>query len=83
VTTVGYGDVVPVSGGGRAIGFALMFSGAALFAVVAAVVASVIVVGEVAAEEEKIESKEEEMLALLTAIDARLARLESARRPAE
>jgi ion channel len=78
VTTVGYGDVVPASGGGRAIGFALMFSGAALFVVVAAVVASVIVVREVAAEEEKIESKEEEMLALLTAIDARLARLESA-----
>lgn len=76
VTTVGYGDFAPESPVGRAVGFALMFSGAALFAVVAAVVASVLVLQEVEEEERALESKEDEIIALLGVIDARLSRLE-------
>lgn len=74
VTTVGYGDFAPQSIAGRGIGFALMFSGAALFAVVTAVVASVLVLQEVKVEEHVLESKEDEIIALLEAIDARLSR---------
>jgi voltage-gated potassium channel len=76
VTTVGYGDLVPETGAGRAVGFALMFSGAGLFAAVAAIVAAVLVVEEVEAEEHEIESQEAEILVLLTRLEARLARLE-------
>ncbi len=76
VTTVGYGDFAPHSAAGRGVGFALMFSGAALFAVVTAVVASVLVLQEVEVEERALESKEDEIIALLGTIDVRLSRLE-------
>src|SRR5829696_2389935 len=45
VTTVGYGDHVPVSVGGRLVGAALMIVGIACFAFLTAVAASAIVVG--------------------------------------
>jgi voltage-gated potassium channel len=45
VTTVGYGDVVPSSPGGRLIGGLLMFLGIASLALLTAIVASAIVVG--------------------------------------
>ncbi|HLM92322.1 MAG TPA: hypothetical protein VK273_00770 [Gaiellaceae bacterium] len=53
-----------------------MFSGAALFAVVTAVVASILILQEVEVEEHALESKEDEIIALLGAVDARLSRLE-------
>lgn len=40
VTSTGYGDLVPVSLGGRILGGLLMFSGIALFSTTAALVAS-------------------------------------------
>jgi voltage-gated potassium channel len=76
VTTVGYGDFAPHSAAGRGVGFVLMFSGAALFAVVTAVVASALVLREVEVEEHALESKEDEIIALLEVVDARLGRLE-------
>jgi voltage-gated potassium channel len=76
VTTVGYGDHVPVSVGGRLVGAALMIVGIASFAFLTAVAASAIVVGEIGAEEQLIEREESEILAHMRDVDARLRRLE-------
>src|ERR687890_1011237 len=61
VTTVGYGDVVPSSPGGRLVAAALMFIGIASFAFLTAAAASAIVVGEVSEEEQQIEREEREI----------------------
>lgn len=83
VTTVGYGDVVPVTAAGRLVASALMFVGIGSFAFLTAVAASAIVVGEVGEEERLIEREEREIqrmqeviLDRLAGIDARLERLE-------
>lgn len=76
VTTVGYGDHVPVSVAGRLVGAALMIVGIACFAFLTAVAASAIVVGEVSAEERLIEREESEILAQIYDISTRLGRLE-------
>jgi voltage-gated potassium channel len=76
VTTVGYGDHVPVSVGGRVLGAALMLVGIACFAFLTAVAASAIVVGEVGAEEQLIEREESTILAEIRQLNARLGRLE-------
>lgn len=65
VTTVGYGDVVPSSPGGRLIGAVLMFLGIASLALLTAIAASAIVVGEVRSEEREIEKEETEILSEL------------------
>ena len=57
VTTVGYGDVVPSSPGGRLIGAVLMFLGIASLALLTAIAASAIVVGEVRSEGREIEKR--------------------------
>ena len=76
VTTVGYGDHVPVSVGGRVLGAALMLVGIACFAFLTAIAASAIVVGEVGAEEHLIEHEETTILAEIRQLNARLDRLE-------
>ena len=76
VTTVGYGDHVPISVGGRVLGAALMLVGVACFAFLTAVAASAIVVGEVGAEEQLIEREESTILAEIRQVNARLDRLE-------
>lgn len=48
VTTVGYGDLYPVTTGGRIVGVVLMFTGVALFGALAASLASVFLGGPVA-----------------------------------
>ncbi len=78
ITTVGYGDLVPVSGAGRVVAGALMFSGIAALAFVTAIAASSIVVGEVEEEEHEIEAHERRVARQLAEIDARLARIERA-----
>ncbi|BCJ75868.1 hypothetical protein CS0771_54120 [Catellatospora sp. IY07-71] len=87
VTTVGYGDVVPASAAGRAVGVVLMFVGIGSIAFLTAVAASAIVVGEVGAEEERIESEQREIEDIqesifrrLVDIDTRLRRMEVAAR---
>lgn len=46
ITTVGYGDMVPVTAAGRAIGFILMFGGIAFFSGITANLASFLVRGQ-------------------------------------
>ena len=46
ITTVGYGDMVPVTAAGRAVAFILMFGGIAFFSGVTANLASYLVRGE-------------------------------------
>jgi voltage-gated potassium channel len=76
VTTVGYGDHVPVSVGGRLVGAALMIVGIACFAFLTAVAASAIVVGEIGAEEHLIQREESKILAQIRDVNTRLSRLE-------
>jgi voltage-gated potassium channel len=76
VTTVGYGDHVPASGGGRLVGAALMIVGIGCFAFLTAVAASAIVVSDVGAEERLIEREESEILAQVRDLNSRLGRLE-------
>ena len=75
ITTVGYGDFVPSTAAGRAVGAGLMLLGFAALAFVTATMASIII-GEVRAEERLIEREETEILALLSELNERLERLE-------
>jgi voltage-gated potassium channel Kch len=62
VTTVGYGDVVPVSAGGRVVGAALMLAGVSLIPLITSVVVSVLTL-----KRQQVQHEEE---------SARLARIE-------
>ncbi len=76
ITTVGYGDVVPLSGIGRVVGAALMFGGVGAVAFVTAIAASSIVVGEVEEEEREIEAFERRLTDRLDLLATRLADIE-------
>jgi voltage-gated potassium channel len=77
VSTVGYGDVVPVSGAGRLVATALMLTGLALIPLITSVVVSILV------SKRTREAREDELrdlhqiLERLDAIDGRLSGLES------
>lgn len=77
VTTVGYGDVIPESPGGRVVATALMLTGLGLIPLITSVVVSILV------SQRSREAREEELRDLqqilnrLDAIDRRLAGLES------
>jgi Ion channel len=73
VTTVGYGDVVPATTGGRLVAVGLMFVGIGCFAFMTAVAASAIVIGE----EQQIEREESAILARMDELNARLDRIEA------
>ena len=76
VSTVGYGDVVPESSAGRVVGSILMLVGLGLIPVLTSVVVSVLV-AQRSREEREAENQEfERLLALLTSLDERLARIE-------
>ena len=77
VTTVGYGDVVPATTGGRLVAVCLMFVGIGCFAFMTAVAASAIVIGE----EQEIEREETIVLARLDELNARLDRIETTLQP--
>ncbi len=65
ITTVGYGDVVPASTEGRAIGLMLMFSGIALLAILTGSIAALLMSEDVEEEERRIEHRLDAIEALL------------------
>jgi voltage-gated potassium channel len=75
VTTVGYGDVVPSTGGGRLIGGVVMFASVATVSLVTAVVTA----GFVAYQQRRLSGdaeRHEELREVLRRIEQRLERLE-------
>jgi voltage-gated potassium channel len=70
ISTVGYGDVVPVSTGGRIVAGCLMFAGISLIPLTASLVVSVLVGKRTAATEKRLED-------MLERIEQHLARIES------
>jgi voltage-gated potassium channel Kch len=81
LTTVGYGDHVPVTSGGRFIAAAVMIVGVAVIGGVAAGVALAVAQAAVVAEEETLEAEaesiERRLEARLDGLDARMARIEA------
>lgn len=80
LTTVGYGDHVPATAAGRAVGAAVMVAGIAVIGGVAAGVALLVAHAVANAEEEALEVEAEALERRvehrLDALDARLARIE-------
>lgn len=79
VTTVGYGDVVPESVGGRIVASGLMLTGLALIPTLTSVIVSTLIAKHRQAEQERLIQMEEESAATLARIEARLDRMEQAR----
>ncbi|HEX3793783.1 MAG TPA: ion channel [Acidimicrobiales bacterium] len=76
VTTVGYGDRFPVSGGGRIVAVVLMMVGIGLIGVLTATVASFFVQEHTDANKAQLQAAHEDLGDRLRDIDARLARME-------
>jgi voltage-gated potassium channel len=79
VTTVGYGDVVPESPGGRVVAAGLMLTGLALIPTLTSVIVSTLISKRQRTAQARIEQLETEQAALLARIEERLARLEQPR----
>ena len=73
VTTVGYGDVAPITAAGRLVAVCLMFVGIGCFAFMTAVAASAIVISE----EQEIESEAKAILVGMDELKVRLDRIEA------
>ena len=79
VTTVGYGDVVPESPGGRIVAAMLMLTGLALIPTLTSVIVSTLIGKRHAADQQRIIEMEESVAVTLERIEERLARIEQAR----
>lgn len=79
VTTVGYGDVVPQSPGGRIVASGLMLTGLALIPTLTSVIVSTLISKRQRVAQDRIEQLEAEQAAVLARIEERLARLEQTR----
>ena len=79
VSTVGYGDVVPESTGGRLVAAGLMLTGLALIPTLTSVIVSVLISKQRRSEQDRIEELESEQAAVLARIEERLERLERQR----
>jgi voltage-gated potassium channel len=76
VTTVGYGDVVPHSVGGRVVAVVLMLTGLSLIPTLTSVIVSVLVSKRASAERATLDRDQDEHTAALARIEERLARIE-------
>ena len=80
LTTVGYGDHVPVTAGGRLVAAVVMIAGVAVIGGVAAGVSLIVARAVARAEEQALEAEavslEQRLEARLEGLDARLARIE-------
>ena len=79
VTTVGYGDVVPESPGGRVVAAMLMLTGLALIPTLTSVIVSTLIGKHHAADQQRIIQMEESAAVMLERIEERLARIEQSR----
>ena len=77
VTTVGYGDVVPQTAGGRVVASLVMLTGLAMIPTLTSVVVSVLISKRARAESDQAESERQEDVARLVRIEERLARIEA------
>jgi voltage-gated potassium channel len=78
VTTVGYGDVVPESPGGRVVAAMLMLTGLALIPTLTSVIVSTLLYKSRRTEQDRIEHLEKEQATVLARIEERLERIERA-----
>jgi voltage-gated potassium channel len=78
VTTVGYGDVVPESPGGRVVATMLMLTGLALIPTLTSVIVSTLLYKTRRSEQDRIEQLEQEQATVLARIEERLERIERA-----
>lgn len=76
VTTVGYGDIVPQSVGGRIVAVGLMLVGFSLIPLLGGMIVSILVSKRGRAQQEAVEDERREHLAALGRIEERLGRLE-------
>lgn len=79
VTTVGYGDVVPVSVPGRLVAAMLMLTGLALIPTLTSVIVSTLISKNRQEEQDRIEQLQHEQAAVLARIEERLDRIEKGR----
>ncbi len=80
VTTVGYGDVAPVTTGGRILAVVVMFVGIGFVAILTGAIAQRFMtsVSEVEAEAERLEMSEAELLREIHEVSQRLRHVEAA-----
>ena len=78
VTTVGYGDVVPQSVGGRIVAVGLMLVGFSLIPLIGGMIVSILVSKRGEAQREQIEQERQDHMAALRQIEERLEEIERA-----
>jgi voltage-gated potassium channel len=78
VTTVGYGDVVPVSPGGRVVATGMMLTGLALIPTLTSLIVSTLISSRSREDQQRIEQLVHEQAEALARIEERLERMERA-----
>lgn len=81
VTTVGYGDVVPESTGGRLVGTMLMLTGLGLIPTLTSVVVATLVGKRTRAQQEQLDRQGKEHAEALARIEAHLSKLSEGKAP--
>lgn len=81
VTTVGYGDIVPESGGGKVVASGLMLLGLGLIPVLTSVVVSILVGQRSRREREAAEQEFRRLAELVQRLESHIDRLEQGRAP--